>query len=160
MKEKRPNTCIAIAHYFLKLATKEKKGITNLKLQKLVYYAGVWNYTFFNKKLFNDNMEAWIHGPAIPRLYGYFKGFGSNPIAVPDIDNIKLPFDSKLEGLLNNIWHIYGKYDASYLEALTHSELPWQDARKDLDPGVPSKRTISLQKAKQYYAYRLKESKR
>jgi len=159
MKESHFTTSIPIAQYFLKLAAKEKKEITNLQLQKLVYYAAVWYFTFFEKKLFNDRIEAWIHGPAIPRLYGHFKGFGFKPIVIPDIENIELSLDPELENFLNNIWSVYGKYDASYLEALTHSELPWQEARKDLDPGMPSNRTIDLQKAKQYYATRLAESK-
>ena len=152
-------TVLPVAYYFLKRAAAENVSITNLKLQKLVYYAGVWYFTIFGKKLFNDRIEAWIHGPAIPRLYGHFKGFGFNPILIEDIESKKLSFDSGQEKLLDNIWNIYGKYDAAYLEALTHSESPWQEARKDLDPGMPSRRTIDLEKAKIFYAARLAESK-
>lgn len=153
------NTSIPIGYYFLKRAAKEKKKITNLKLQKLVYYAGVWYFTFFNKKLFNDRIEAWIHGPAIPRLYGHFKVFGFSPIQIPEIESVDLSLGSKVEDFLNEIWNVYGKYDASYLEALTHSEMPWQEARKGLESGMPSKRTIDLEKAKKYYALRLEKSK-
>ncbi len=160
MKEKHANTAIPIGYYFLKRASQEHTSISNLKLQKLVYYAAVWYFTFFGKKLFTDRIEAWIHGPAIPRLYGYFKEFGFSSIVIPDIDAIKLSLDSEIESFLSEIWSVYGKYDASYLEALTHSELPWQEARKDLDPGMPSKRPIDLDKAKQYYAARLAESER
>ncbi len=159
MKNKSIPSAIPVAHYFLKIAAERKKAITNLKLQKLVYYAAVWYFTFFNEKLFSDRIEAWMHGPAIPRLYGHFKEFGFNPIVVENVKNMRFPFNAKQEEFLNNIWDVYGKYDAAYLEVLTHSELPWQEARRGLEPGTPSKRIIDIQKAKHYYAARLAASK-
>jgi uncharacterized phage-associated protein len=152
-------TALPVAYYFLQRAASENEPITNLKLQKLVYYAAVWYFTLNDTRFFNDRIEAWIHGPAIPRVYGHFKEFGFNPIVVEGIETLKLPFDDGEKEFLENIWGIYGKYDAAYLEALTHSELPWQEARKDLDPGLPSKRTIDLQSAKSFYAARLEQSK-
>src|SRR3990167_7543121 len=101
MKAMHANTSIPIGYYFLKRASRENTPITNLKLQKLVYYAGVWYFTLFNKKLFNDRIEAWIHGPAIPRLYSFFKAFGFNPIVVKDIGHIELSLDPKVEKFLN-----------------------------------------------------------
>jgi len=118
------NDALSVAYFFLKKAHDHNAQITNLKLQKLVYYASVWHAVFYNKKLFVEPIEAWIHGPAIPSLYRYFKRFGFCSIEVENIDKINLPFSQETLNFLNNIWEVYGKYDAAYLEALTHSELP------------------------------------
>lgn len=158
MSEKSNKSALPVAYYFLRLAAEQNQEITNLKLQKLVYYAAVWYFTFFNKKLFNDSIEAWMHGPAIPKVYRRFKEFGFHPIEVDGVADYPFTFSKKQRDLLNSVWNVYGKYDAAYLEALTHSELPWREARKNLDPGMPSKRKIDLNKAKCYYASRLKES--
>ncbi|PIQ92510.1 MAG: hypothetical protein COV69_02405 [Parcubacteria group bacterium CG11_big_fil_rev_8_21_14_0_20_39_14] len=151
---------LSVALYFLRVADKEKKPITNLKLQKLVYYAQVWHIVFHNRKLFYEPIEAWMHGPAIPTLYRRFKAFESNPIQLTGLEDIKLPFNEKEEKFLKNVWNVYGKYDAGYLEALTHSELPWQEARQGLSLGEHSSNKINLAIAKHYYARRLTASKR
>lgn len=163
MMKKRNNirkdriSALTVAYYFLGI--KGNGGITNLKLQKLVYYAQVWYFTISNKKLFSESIEAWMHGPAIPSLYHYFKRFGSGPIQVNDIEAFKFDFVPSQVKFLKNIWHIYGKYDALYLEALTHSELPWQIARRGLEIGDHSTNRINLKIAKEYYTKKLNDSK-
>lgn len=151
---------LQVALYFLKLSESENKPITNLKLQKLVYYAQVWYFTTFNKKLFNESIEAWIHGPAIPCLYRQFKAFGSDQIKLDDkLKAIQLDLTKSEERFLKNIWDVYGSYDAGYLEALTHSELPWQHARTGLNMGDHSNEKIDLSLAKKFYASKLSMAK-
>lgn len=157
IKNKKINA-LKVALYFIKIANKENKPITNKKLQKLVYYAQVWSLVINNEKLFDERIEAWIHGPAIPTLYSKFKVFEFNPIK-KDTSELKFFFTNRQKGLLDNIWNVYGKYDAGYLEALTHSELPWQEAREGLSSFEPSKNRINLQTAKKYYARKLRENK-
>ncbi len=148
-----------VAEYFISRSNQEKKPITNKKLQKLVYYAQVWSLVLNKEKLFNEKIEAWIHGPAIPSLYKKFKNFEFNPI-VFETENVKFNFNKRQSDLLNSVWKVYGKYNAEYLEALTHSELPWQEARKDLPITQASNNVIDLQVAKKYYAGVLERSKR
>jgi uncharacterized phage-associated protein len=124
-------------------------------LQKLLYYSQVWHYTIYNEKLFRENIEAWVHGPAIPRIYGKFKAFGFEYIEL-DVSAKKFSFSKKQEALLNNIWSIYGKHDGDYLEALTHAELPWQEARQGLASGESSNNVIDLNLAKEFYGAKIK----
>jgi len=156
----RKINALSVALSFLKIAEKEKKLITNLKLQKLLYYAQVWHVVFYKKKLFNAPIEAWMHGPAVPGVYRHFKAFGWNPIKADILEDKRLPFNSRQEKFLDNIWRVYGKYDAGYLEALTHSELPWQEGRVGLDISDHSNNKINLKIACRYYAKRLKSVER
>lgn len=65
-------------------ATNEAVGdsITNLKLQKLLYYLqGHWLATF-DGPLFGDKIEAWRYGPVVPSVYSHFAVNRGNPIDV------------------------------------------------------------------------------
>jgi len=142
---------LLIAKYFIARNNKEKKGLTNKKLQKLLYYAQAWNLVFNNKKLFNNDIEAWIHGPAVPSVYAKYKSFGFNDINEKvdekDFQNLK---KNEIR-VLNAVWNIYGKYDADYLETLTHNEEPWLKARRDALPYQASSSVIPPALMKEYY---------
>lgn len=151
-------SAMQVAQYFIDRANKENSVITNKKLQKLVYYAQVWSLVLNKEKLFSEKIEAWVHGPAIPVLYKKFRSFVSNPISLNTSD-IQFSFTKKQTRLLDSIWSVYGKYDASYLEALTHSEAPWQEARKDLSATQASDNVIDLNLAREFYAAKLRTGK-
>ena len=148
-----------VGRYFLYLANQEKRAVTNKKLQKLVYYAQAWSLALNNKKLFNDPIEAWVHGPAVRSLYLQYKRFGFEPIieeVKPDLLNIS----SEAKKLLDTVWQAYGKLDAGYLEMLTHSEEPWREAREGLQHHESSGNEISLETMRSYYSRRMAETRK
>lgn len=151
------NKVFIVADYFIHKNNLEKKGLTNKKLQKLLYYTQAWNLALNNKKMFDDNFEAWIHGPAIPRVYGQFKNFGFRDIEtkIDETEFSNLSKDDKK--LLEAVWDVYGKYDADYLELLTHSEEPWQEARKNSHEYEASSEIISPSKMKEYYGRQIQK---
>lgn len=69
-----------IAKYFIYISHKEKRPVSNQKLQKLLYYAQAWYLVEYGKKLYEDDIEAWVHGPTIPSVYRKYKKHGSYPI--------------------------------------------------------------------------------
>ena len=148
-----------IADYFLWKANNDKRAITNKKLQKLLYYAQAWSLAVRNRRLFGEKIEAWVHGPAIPAVYFEYKKFGFAPIKKSISARVieRLPKDTK--EFLDQVWSVYGKYDAAYLEYLTHSEEPWQKARAGLEPHIGSENEISLQEMKKFYSAKLKQRK-
>jgi len=153
-------TALSIAEYFIDKANKEKRVITNKKLQKLVYYAQAWSLVLKNKKLFDEKIEAWVHGPAIKSLYAKYKSFGFNPIQ-KEVDASfleNLPSESKK--ILDSIWSVYGGLDAEYLEMLTHSEMPWKEAREGLQSSENSENEISLKTMKRFYSQKLAMAKK
>lgn len=156
-----PTSALEVAYYFLKLAKSDpkfSKTVTNKKLQKLLYYSQVWHLAIFDKKLFPDRIEAWVHGPAIPKVYRTFRAFEFNPITL-DVSDREFDLTASQKKFLQNIWDVYGKLDAEYLETLTHSELPWQEARAGLETSESSSKEINLDTAKKYYAAKRRSSK-
>ncbi|MBP9819165.1 SocA family protein [Candidatus Woesebacteria bacterium] len=158
---KNTSKVFQIANYFIKKAQEENKELTNKKLQKLLYYSQAWSVTLRDKSIFEDNIEAWVHGPAIRSVYHRFSDFGRENLA-SKVDVTSAHFDEITtddKELLNKIWEIYGKYTANDLEVISHSESPWQDAREGLEPYEASANIITIESMKQYYGQRQKEAK-
>lgn len=72
---------IASANYIIENINKNNiEDLTNLKLQKLLYFAYGVHLSLFNQRLFESKIEAWQHGPVVPDVYQEFKSFGKNKI--------------------------------------------------------------------------------
>lgn len=102
--------------------------ITNLKLQKLLYYAQGSYLAMFDEPLFEESIEAWRHGPVVPQVYHKYKHFGSNGINEPDED-YNTNFDMKTESLLREVYDTFGIYSAWKLRDMTHQETPWKETK-------------------------------
>jgi uncharacterized phage-associated protein len=120
-----------VALYFLSKVDEDVgDGISNLKLQKLVYYAQAYHLAMFDEPLFDDPVEAWAHGPVVPELYRYYKGFGSGNIPAPDDFNAE-DYDARSAELMDEVYEVFGQYSAWKLRNLTHQERPWIEAYED-----------------------------
>jgi len=142
-------TCFDVAAYFLSLADPDAGDlISNLKLQKLVYYAQGFYLALNDKPLFNEKMQAWAHGPVVPDLYHHYKKFGNDAITIrPKIDT--RIFDKKVRTFLNDVYNVYGQFSAWKLRNMTHEEAPWIDA-------APTSSLITHRALKSYFKTQLK----
>jgi uncharacterized phage-associated protein len=149
-----------VAQYFIEKAQSSgKNDLSNKKLQKLLYYSQAWNLVLNKQKLVDDDFEAWIHGPANRKIYNIYKIFGFQPIKQKVHQNWGEIFSDKEIELLNSVWDVYGKYDAQYLELLTHSEDPWIETRRGLEPFDSCTNVINIDLMKQFYGEKIKEAK-
>nr|VZS00152.1 hypothetical protein MF5583_00460 [Mycoplasma feriruminatoris] len=128
-----------------------QKKVWHLKnFQKLTYYAEAWAYALFNQGILNDTkFQAWIHGPVSPELWNDYKDYGWNEIPKKESNDYKL--DKNLLELLDAVWTTYGEISGYELEAISHSETPWINARKGLEELEPSTRLIDPEDMKNYY---------
>jgi uncharacterized phage-associated protein len=115
----------------------KNKDLTDIQIQKLVYYAYSWYMVVHKgKKIFDEQPEAWIHGPVFRSLFNSMKSK-----SFLDLSEVKNICESNTE-FLNTIYSVYGKYSGNTLERMTHSELPWKEARKGLAPYEHSQNKI------------------
>jgi uncharacterized phage-associated protein len=129
--------------------------ITNLKLQKLLYYAQGWILALADRPLFDDRIEAWPHGPVVPPVYGEFKKWQWNPIAEnPGVPELLAP---NIIAHLDEIMQVYGVLTAFHLERLTHKEEPWLEARKGLAPDAPCNEIIKPESMRRYFKAQLSD---
>lgn len=102
-------------------------GISNLKLQKLLYYAQSAFLALKNTPLFSNDIVAWNHGPVIEEIYHKYKEYGFNDI--DKFDEVKI--DEDTEKLLTEVYNVFGEYSAWGLRNLTHTEKPWLSTNKN-----------------------------
>lgn len=67
-------------------------------------------------------------------------------------------FSAESLGVLKAVYDTYSKFDGAQLEVLTHSELPWKEARGNTPPYEPSENVISIESMKTYYAEKYKQA--
>jgi uncharacterized phage-associated protein len=115
-----------IAKYFVSLVDEEAgDSISNLKIQKLLYYAQGFHLAVYDTPLFNEAIKAWVHGPVVPQVYHQYKDFGAGPILVEKVNLDEYP--AKVRELLDEVNNVYGQFTASKLRDMTHEEPPWKN---------------------------------
>ena len=146
-------TANAVADHILCKTRETGDIITNLKLQKLLYYAQAWYLAFYDEPLFDEPIEAWVHGPAQPKVYRRFKKFEWRPIT----EEVACPTFTgrKVQSLIGEVLRVYGDKTASQLEVLTHSEAPWREARGGIPDYENSSRVITHESMRDFYRSKL-----
>ena len=97
--------------------------ISNLKLQKMMYYQQGFHLAYFGTPLFDEDIVAWQYGPVVPSVYKEYKSFESNSISTSK-EGISLSDDE--EELFNNVYEEYKQFSAVALMKMTHEESPWK----------------------------------
>lgn len=110
--------------------------ITPMALQKMLYYSQGFFQALFQKPLFTDSCQAWIHGPVYPDVYFKYRDYGYDPDRLPQLefycDTSTLSESETL--FLDAIIGAFGRYSGSTLRWMTHNEQPWLKARGALRP--------------------------
>lgn len=124
-------TAEQIANFFIGLIKDDPDNdMTNMKVNKLLYFAQGRYLAKYGIPLFSDVLEAWEHGPVVNSVYQKYKYCGNLPICLTDDDEewyASMP--SKDIDFLLDIYREYGKYSAAKLREMTHEKLsPWDQA--------------------------------
>lgn len=119
----------AVANHILNYGHKHGIEITNLKLQKLVYFAQGFALAKLSHPLFTEEIQAWTYGPVIPALYEKAKEYGNTPIrgsiAAPD----SITPGSEEAEVIDEMMEMIGTAPATRLVSLSHEpNTPWAAA--------------------------------
>lgn len=92
---------IDLANYIVDKCIKDDVPITNLQLQRILYFVQK-DFLKRGSRAFSDDIEAWEFGPVVPNVYFYFCGFGAMPISisrdsVPNLTSDKNIIDNIVE---------------------------------------------------------------
>lgn len=123
---------LSVAKYILDFCKNLQVGISNLKLQKILYFvqAEFLVSTPNHIPCFSDAIEAWDFGPVVPSVYHEYKVYGNAIIPQNDDDNSWCyqrirPED---QSMINGIVEEAAKYSAAQLVQITHNQTPWKNA--------------------------------
>lgn len=121
-------TIFDVAAYLL-----SKESMNNKKLQKLCFYVKSWGLALFDRPVFANHFEAWVHGPVCPELYFAYREWGS--LNIPQFENVdQIILKETDRKLIDAVYSSYGRFSGDELEEMTHSEEPWKNARGFLSP--------------------------
>lgn len=144
-----------LADYVLECCGK----MSHIKLQKLLYYVEAWHLVFFDSSLVKEKFKAWVHGPVCVSVWRKFKDQGLYGTLKPKSSKVTKQVKSVLTpdqiALVKEVLEEYGDKPAHHLEALTHSEEPWKEAREGFLPHEKSTVAIKPETMKRYYSSRL-----
>lgn len=119
-------------------------AVSNLKLQKLLYFVQAYSLAEFDRPAFCDTIEAWDYGPVTPTVYQLFKFYGPNPIPSNHyFDNIDLTernlieSDMSIQQSINEILNQLGDANAFDLVRLSHEQgSPWHQVYTPTNSGA------------------------
>ncbi len=115
-------SALSVARYTISYCYRQNKPVSNLKLQKLLYYIWIEYYKSTKLPLFSDRICAWPLGPVIPEVYYEFCPFAGMPIA----REYESELTSQDELLVDKAIECYINYSASTLVSMTHrANKPW-----------------------------------
>lgn len=157
------NTIDDIADYVIRYANADDENISlsNLKLQKLLYYIQAWSYGINARPIFNGAFQAWVHGPANVDIFHRFKDKGKtlySEITMKDIINTNPAIDTpENQEVVDLVLDNYLKYSGADLERISHSEKPWRDARGNCGTWDRCETEITPDSMIQFYGDRWKQ---
>lgn len=115
--------------------------MSHLKLQKLLFYAQALHLAYFDEPIIEDDFEAWVHGPVSRKVFGKVKGksilyneikYEPDPAKPSPETLLQEALTGEQIQVVQDVLDEYSRLSSLELEGLTHSEQPWQDARKGL----------------------------
>lgn len=119
--------------------------MTNLRLQKMLYFAQGWHLARFGVPLFDDDLCAWTYGPVVKCVYDQYRCCGRNGIEMDTISDLDERFTPEEFALLLDVAREYDGVNTSKLVQLSHANgSPWCQTQKG--------EAISKQRIRDYFA--------
>ncbi|MDK6863186.1 MULTISPECIES: Panacea domain-containing protein [Nosocomiicoccus] len=110
---------------------------SELKLQKLLYFAQRESLAYTGDVLFDNEFEGWEHGPVLKDIRYYFDENYS-------ISNQESTLTETEKFIIDSVVHKYAKYDAWYLRNLSHEEYSWIKSREGLKPHESGNKVLAV----------------
>lgn len=135
---------LIIARYIIDRCNDKRYAISNLKLQKILYFVQAEFLVVMNVPCFRENIEAWDSGPVVPVVYQKYKVYGGGNI--PSVKPTHLSgINGDAQKLIHGVVDECSKYSASKLTEIVHHQSPWKNAYQRRD------NTISNTVIKKYF---------
>jgi uncharacterized phage-associated protein len=134
---------IDIAKKLIKVANLQSADgsdcMTNLRLQKMLYYEQGYHLAMCDTPLFVEDIEAWMYGPVVPSVYEHYRNFGSQILETEPDD---LEMTDEENKLLVNVFESYKEFSTFGLMKQTHKESPWKTIKSIGRGSVISKESM------------------
>lgn len=111
--------------------------IDEMKLHKLLYLSQRESLAITNEPLFPEALEGWKYGPVSKEVRTLYTEDG---MYYED----KRPLSAAATYIVKNVILQYGGLASWKLSEISHKEISWQNARKNLAPGENGNKPLSI----------------
>jgi len=155
------NDVKSICSHLVNLSLREDISISNISLQKILYFSQGFYLAENAHPLFKDKIFAWEYGPVVKSVYHDFKHFGNNAIA--DLNKISFilgrDFLSKekmmpaeVRSFTKDMWDLFKNYAPFELVEFTHIEgSPWYQIFQKYNGNLPKDIEIPQKDMETYF---------
>ena len=119
------SSAIEISKTIIAYCNNNDISISNLKLQKILYYVQGYCLKKHGVPAFNESIYNWPYGPVVPDVYYEYNEFGSRSIYLPPEDAVPPKLNQSLQSIITNVLLKCTHYSAYQLVDKTHNETPW-----------------------------------
>lgn len=137
---------IVIANYIIEYEHSQNRSISNLKLQKLLYFVQAQFFRVLGEPCFSDKIEAWSFGPVVVNVYHAYKFYGSMDITEVKEDVYTDIISTRDKNIINQVLELFSDTPIYEMVDITHNQTPWISARKN-----PSNNEITNKAIEQYF---------
>lgn len=128
-----------IAQYIITRCMDAGVPVSNLKLQKLLYFIQGEALANLNEPAFFEPIQAWKFGPVVQEVYSKYSAYAGMPI----IERYE-----ESEGVINEIPHLKGIIDTEINRRM--GSFAWDLVDETHRPGTPWDEIYNKQNQKQY----------
>lgn len=151
------NNANELAKLVISISAQSGKNISNLKLQKVLYYIQGFHLVLFSTEAFPEPIKAWKLGPVVEDVYHQYKRFGKGEIVIDNLENLSNNFEKSFYSFVKNIVEVSSQFSPYELVDITHQEEPWQTTTQNQEiPKIVLKRyfaNLTLSVVKYYDAF-------
>lgn len=142
-KEESSMDVMNLARDVIRYSDRHGKLVSNLKLQKTLYYIQGYCLKFFSRKAFDNAIVHWAYGPVVLDAYYGYSIFGGEPITLPideesSSDNLFAGYSPSMKTVIEKVINKCNDCSAPSLVRQTHGELPWMDTKRNEEITVDS----------------------
>lgn len=120
------HSALEVAQFIIAYSQEKGHGVSNLRLQKLLYLVQVYFLLAKSAPCFPEKIEAWGFGPVVPAVYREFSRYGACDIWLPGDNGYALAAAD--EKLICPVVDYFKDYSTTGLVELTTHQTPWETA--------------------------------
>lgn len=139
-------SAIDVSRYIIWYCKRNGYSISNLKLQKILYFVQADFLVSLGIPCFEEEIEAWDFGPVVSDVYHEFKIYGNSNIPSSECQNAEILILKKDREVIEEMVDQCVRYSASALVEITHNQAPWNDVYEKY-----CNNTISKESIKEYF---------
>ena len=132
---------LEVSQYIINYCREKKYCMSNLKLQKVLYYVQAEFLVVTNKPCFKDKIEAWMFGPVVKSVYRNYRVYAGGNIAVGNSKQRHHIKNRDME-LIQGIVDECDQYSNSSLMQIIFKQSPYRDVYQKYFHNTISNKTL------------------